>query len=215
MAILFANREWSVRDEGYLAKGPGPNYWSKENVWLDDSGKLHLAVRWNPLYACWECAQVKLTDSLGYGTYRWKVEGFPSRMDEQLILGLYTYDQFAIDADYREIDIEIGKWGDPDNQNSQYVIRPSNPNGGYKSRFNTTQTGSYMMYEYTWQPGFLHFKTWHGHDSTKKPFHEWTFEGDFVPQPGNETTQMNLWLFRGESPRQNHEVIIKDFHFIK
>jgi len=79
--IEFSGYTWTVEaSQGKV--GPGPNYFSDstDNVWVDSDGQLHLRITKDA--AGWHCAEVLLTRSLGYGTYRFylnsPVDGFRS-----------------------------------------------------------------------------------------------------------------------------------------
>jgi hypothetical protein len=69
--IWFSGYEWNVRGEGF--GGPGPNFWKPNNVWVDDNGNLHLQVSYQNGH--WTCAEVDLTQPLGFGTYQFQVIG--------------------------------------------------------------------------------------------------------------------------------------------
>ncbi len=77
--IHFSGYDWRVGNSKDNRQGPGPNYFSdsKENVWLDDGGNLHLKITHRD--GRWNCAKISLLESHGYGTYifhvasRWMV----------------------------------------------------------------------------------------------------------------------------------------------
>lgn len=55
----FAGREWKKKDTGACVWGPGPNYFSGDNVYVDGDGKLHLAI--TSTNDIWYCAEALLT----------------------------------------------------------------------------------------------------------------------------------------------------------
>lgn len=67
--ITFAGREWLVKDWGATTFGPGPNYFSDSirNVWVDQSGRLHLKL--TKQNGTWYAAEVIAKESLGHGKY--------------------------------------------------------------------------------------------------------------------------------------------------
>ncbi|MGH6635400.1 MAG: hypothetical protein ACRED0_04455 [Gammaproteobacteria bacterium] len=71
----------------------------------------------------WYCAEVVSADSFGFGTYRFSLDSPVDALDPNVVLGLFTWSD---DPAYnnREIDIEFTRWGDPNNQNAQYVVQP-------------------------------------------------------------------------------------------
>ncbi|MEB0248822.1 hypothetical protein QN344_01685, partial [Mucilaginibacter sp. 5B2] len=71
--IKWSGYTWNVK-EPTEATGPGPNYWSGNNVWVDGSGWLHLKISKNATNGRWECAEVASTESFGMGTYQWQID---------------------------------------------------------------------------------------------------------------------------------------------
>ncbi len=125
--IQFSGRTWSVKTSNQGKVGPGPNYFSdtNESVWVDTDGFLHIKVR--KIGANWNSAQVVLNESLGYGRYILYAASRIDLLDKNLVLGIFTYDNSAPQAVYRELDIEISKWGNGDNNNGQFVVQPYPP----------------------------------------------------------------------------------------
>jgi hypothetical protein len=66
---------------------------------------------------------VVLNRSLGYGTYTFVVRE-TAGIDPNAVLGLFLWDPVAFRIHNRELDIEISRWGDPKNSNSQFVVQP-------------------------------------------------------------------------------------------
>jgi hypothetical protein len=64
--ITFAGREWVVKDSADDRFGPGPNYWSADNVRIDEDG-LHLSI--NRKNRSWYCAEIYTEIPLGFGDY--------------------------------------------------------------------------------------------------------------------------------------------------
>src|SRR5690349_23052692 len=50
--IQFSGYAWTVRENGL--SGPGPNIWSRDNVWVDEAGDLHLKITHTE--NGWQCA---------------------------------------------------------------------------------------------------------------------------------------------------------------
>ena len=69
--VLWAGRNWLVKNGTDL--GPGPNDWSDStnNVWVDASGYLHLKI--TEVGGNWYCPEVISEQSFGYGEYRFKL----------------------------------------------------------------------------------------------------------------------------------------------
>ncbi|MBK8045925.1 MAG: hypothetical protein IPK16_01575 [Anaerolineales bacterium] len=117
--ISFAGYPWQVKTSAAYPIGPGPNYFSDStnNVWVDTAGQLHLKLTGSGSY--WYAAEVINMASLGYGTYTFTTNGAVDKLDPNVVLGLFTWDTTAPAANYREIDAEFSRWGDP---------RPPTPN---------------------------------------------------------------------------------------
>ena len=66
---------------------------------------------------------MKLTRSLGYGTYRFQVRDV-SHLEPSALLTLITWDGVGTESNRRELDVELGRWGYLDNTNVNYVVQP-------------------------------------------------------------------------------------------
>jgi hypothetical protein len=119
--IEFAGYTWEVRQGG---GGPGPNRWDARNVNVDADGALHLRV--SRLDGRWTSAEVTMTQSLGFGSYQFQVQGRPDLLDRNLVLGLFNYTLPEIGPDgTNEIDIEFAQWGHAANDHGSYAIYPA------------------------------------------------------------------------------------------
>jgi hypothetical protein len=217
--ITFAGHEWGVKYGDQL--GPGPNYFSdsQDSLWVDEKGYLHMTVIQRE--GKWFCTEVINSRSLGYGSYVFTLQTRVDRLDENIILGMFTWDTDAPEYNYREIDFEFGKWQKAENENSQFVIQPWT-NEGNTHRYDilyegTTETTTHVM---NWQPDGIHFQSYYGGYSENPPaqnkIHSWTYTGRDNPPPGGENIRINLWLVWGEIPTDGKdlEIIIEDFKFI-
>jgi hypothetical protein len=157
------------------------------------------------------CAEVKLSRSLGYGSYRFVVQDV-AHLEPAAVLGLSTWDN---SGPPREMDIEVSRWGEPSDKNAQYVIQP------YVVPANTVRfmaPGGTLSYWMDWQPGRAAFKTIRGSSSSSKgqdAVAEHSFTSG-VPSPGNETIHMILYVFDNKNAPMQHgtEVIIEKFEFL-
>ena len=119
--IHFSGYDWKVRtiagDRGGLN-----NLYDADNAWTDSRGALHLRIQKKG--GRWACAEVELTRSLGYGTYIIVVSG-TTHLEPAAVLSMNTFDDWGGDQHYRELDIEMSRWGDAANKNNaQYGIQP-------------------------------------------------------------------------------------------
>jgi hypothetical protein len=115
--LHFSGYDWAVRTAG-SDRGGEPNAYDPDNVWMDEKGYLHL--RMQERSGQWSCAEVRLTHSLGYGTYRFVVQD-SSHLTPSAVLGIFIFDDQSADAIRNELDIEMSRWGNPQGKNAQYV----------------------------------------------------------------------------------------------
>lgn len=217
-SIHFSGYEWWIK-ASIVKIGPGPNYFSDtpENVWVDDEDQLHLKI--TNRNGKWYCAEVILNESLGYGKYIFKVGSKIGQINENAVLGLFTWDSYAPDEHYREIDIEFSRWGVVNDPNAQYVVQPWNYTGNLKKWIQPTLLDS-STHSFEWRPDSISFLSVKGHE-TSAPYdsiiHSWKYTGQYIPTCGGENARINLWLFRGQPPTDNSEVevIISNFRYDK
>jgi len=214
--LSFSGYTWEIRPSSGQA-GPGPNYWSASNVWVDANGFLHLKAAYNPTTHHWECAEVYTQASLGYGTYQWQVEGTLGSFDKNVVLGLFNY---SGNDGYDEMDIEIARWGNASANNLNYTIWPATgataTRASYTASF-TTPGGTYTTHRFKRTANSVKLQSLYGfYDDDTNQFQTKTFT-----TPGTSIStlampvHMNLWFFSGRAPSdgQNVEVIIHSFKF--
>ena len=205
--IDFSGRTWRVRS-GF--GGPGPNNWSPKCVWLDGEGRLHIAVK--KIGEKWFCGQVATMESLGYGEYRWYLEGRVDNLDENVVGGLFTYLN-----DETEIDIEFAKIFSTNGDNLNYTVQPFDVSGNIFRQF-FKQTSEQTTHRFIWTKESIVFQSWYGH--TPQPeegalIAEWMYTGDHNPEEDRERLYMNIWLYQGSEPWATDclEMVIKEFFF--
>jgi hypothetical protein len=191
-------------------RGGWTNRYEPDNAWTDADGALHLRVASGS--AGWTCAEVILTRSLGYGTYSFVVRDV-SRLPPAVVMGLFTWDDVAGDQRFREMDIEVSRWGDPANANMQFVIQPYYVPANV-SRFQAP--AGTLTHTLRWELGRASFRTRRGSGAgAGGVVAEHVFTSG-VPQPGNETVRMNLYVF-GNPPLtlpSPMEVVIESFEYV-
>lgn len=212
--ISFSGFEWIVRTSGTAEQGPGPNLFSdsKENVWVDDQGRLHLKIVEKG--GLWYCAGITQRHSLSHGKYIFYVSSDVSKLDQNVVGGLFTYMN-----DEEEIDIEFSKWSDPDNMDSQFAVQPSHKPAN-KVRYDLNLNGGPSVHAFDWQKDHIDFISMRGHDleaDESNIIHQWNYTGGDIPPDSEERLKINLWLFRGQPPSdgQEHEMIIEKVEYIK
>src|ERR1700758_5398081 len=118
--LTFSGYDWTT-SAGPIFRAGSRNSFDPANVWTDEKGALHLRISGSP--GQWAGAELKLTRSLGYGTYRFYVRDV-SHLEPSALLTLITWDGVGTESTRRELDIELGRWGDPNNTNENYVVQP-------------------------------------------------------------------------------------------
>lgn len=216
--IRFAGRDWMVKSGD--GQGPGPNDFSQseENVWVDAGGRLHLKI--TQRCGRWFCSEIISRESLGHGTYFFTVESRVDALDPNVTLGLFTWETAAPQYHYREIDFELGRWGDAGNANSQYVIQPWDTAGNIH-RFDINYAGGIdpTTHVMTWASDAVWFRSHYGGACAVPPqsnvIRTWRYTGADNPPPGGENVRMNLWLVNGEPPMngQDVEAVVSDFRY--
>src|SRR5271155_5168368 len=109
--LNFSGYEWTT-STGPIFHAGSRNFFDPANVWTDESGALHLRISGSP--GKWTAGELKLTRSLGYGTYRFQVRDV-SRLEPSALLTLIAWDGVGTESDRRELDVELGRWGYLDN----------------------------------------------------------------------------------------------------
>ncbi len=118
--LNFSGYEWTT-STGPIFHAGSRNFFDPANVWTDEKGALHLRISGSP--GKWTAAELKLTRSLGYGTYRFQVRDV-SHLEPSALLTLITWDGVGTESNRRELDVEFGRWGYLDNDNVHYVVQP-------------------------------------------------------------------------------------------
>ena len=209
--IQFSGYEWTVRaapsDRG------GKNLYDPANVWTDPSGALHLRIAGTP--GNWTGAQVILTRSLGYGTYRLAVRDL-SALDPAAVFAMYTLSDIgaaSADRNPQEWDVEISRWGDPSGRNGRYTIQPAYL--GQNTVWFTVPSGT-LDYQVRWEPGRVDLNTSHGPGAEGEELVAQHSFASGAPVPGDEKFRINLYDFQRGPQRlkRGAEVVIEKFEYL-
>ena len=214
--VQFCGYEWHVRSG---RGGPGPNAWAESNVWLDDSGALHLRISKHD--GQWSCAEVTMGKRLGFGRYQFQITGAVDRLDDNVVLGLFNYPTRDVGADAtHEIDIEFARWGAAKNPIGNYVVWPVDKTLKQKSSsFGFTLNSSESTHRFDWNSTRIVFQSLHGHRSDdEQEFNRWTFSPEDASRRISQQpmpVHINLWLFKGLPPKNDQpvEVVMHGFSF--
>lgn len=207
--VQFSGYEWQVRSVRSTRGGRNNNY-DPANAWTDESGFLHLRIAQSA--GEWSCAEVKLSRSLGYGTYRFVVRDV-SQLEPAAVLSLITWDEADAGQNHREMNIELAKWGDAASKNAQYVVQPYYVPANVV-RFNVP--AGVLTHSFRWEPGQVAFKTVRGPVADgPTPIAQHVFTSG-VPSPGGESIHLDLYIFgNAKDPLQKGvEVVIEKFEYL-
>ncbi len=201
--IDFSGLKWNI-SKGF--SGPGPNNWFNgiKSVWIDNSGKLHLAIR--KIGANWYCSSITAQDTMGYGEYSFSVSSDTELYDPNIVVGLFIYEN-----DTKEIDIEFSRWGDAGSNAGWYVVQPASPINS--TSFSLNLQGQQSIHKFTWTKGNLKFQSYLVSGQLIK---EWIYKGLSIPVPNQMKPRINFWLMSGLAPKNLNEaeLIISNFKYI-
>lgn len=208
--IHFSGYDWTVRSTE-SERGGEMNPYDPANAWVDQRGYLHLRMGLKD--GRWSNAEVNLTRSLGYGTYKFVVQD-SARLNPWVVFGMFTLDERRADDVRKELDIELSHWGLPDKKDAQYVVQPYYIPENI-SRF-TTPAGE-VTHVLRWEPGTASFASYRGARTGPgvKSISEHVFSSG-VPTAAAETVHIDLYDFY-HSKREKHfpaEVVIERFEYL-
>ena len=213
--IEFSGFTWNVKSSEAKV-GPGPNYFSagENDVWVDGTGNLHLTI--TSRNGKWYCTEVFTQAPLGYGTYTFVLASPIDQLDKNAVLGLFTWDDNAPGNNYREIDIELSKWGNASGDDAQYVVQPYSQVGNIH-RFTMPGGVVNSTHSFDWESDHVSFSSYQGHvPSLGAQIDSWTYTGTDNPPEGEGNARINLWLNNGAPPSngQEIEVVIEAFDHV-
>jgi len=209
--LRFSGYDWNIQTVSAIRGGLN-NLYDADNVWTDANGAMHMRIIKKP--KGWTCAHVILGRSLGYGTYRVVVRD-TSHLEPAVVLSMHTFDESGGDQHYREMDVEMGHWGDPASKNNvQFGVQPFYIPG------NVVQfqaPSGPVTHTLVWEPSRATFKTVRGPsaNATTKPVYEHIFTAG-IPTPGQEFLELMLYFVASDnSPLQKGaEVVIEKFEYL-
>ncbi len=215
VSINFSNYVWGIKVTGNASGDqfdPGPNFWSNDpSVVSVASDGLHLKI--TQINGMWQCGEVYLTQSLGYGTYTVQISSHLDQLDSNTVAApLFIYA-----APGQELDNEYSGAGGliPSPDDAQFVVQPY-------------QAGNFVLYvqpstaqftsQMEWQADHVTFTAWNGWSSAPAAgdiIQQWTYTGSYIPPTGQERVHINLWLLNGNAPASGmgDEMVINSFAF--
>lgn len=204
---------WQVKESEGSRRGPGNNFWTSGNVWVDGENHLHLKIARDNSTGRWSCAELRTVQRLGFGTYQFSVVGQIDRLDPNVVLGMFNYPPADVGSDgTNEIDIEVAQWGSPQAPNLNYTVWPVHAGVDRASQtFRFDLNGTYSTHRFVWTRDQVRFESIHGHhDDSRYPIARWATLPDFADNIPQEPMPafINLWLFDGRPPTDSQEVEI-------
>lgn len=196
--LSFSGLEWHVRAAG--TGGPGPNLWSDagESVRIDEEGRLRLRLRADGL--TWHAAEVWTVLPEGRARVEVHLDEVPPALPPEAVLGLFVYRD-----DRSELDVELGRFGDPAHPGAQFAVAPQLRPGNLH-RFPLPVAPGPSVHVIEWGEEAVGFES----RFPGGPPVRWRYEGPDVPEPGGHALHLNLWLAGGRAPaeEQGVEVVI-------
>lgn len=212
--IEFSGYKWVTKETYGRHTGPGNNLFSgsKENVFVDNEGKLHL--RLTNVDGKWYCPEVRLIAKLGYGRYYFYMDSLPQALDKNIVIGMFVYDLQDTTNFHNEIDIEFSKWGKDSTHNSQYVIQPDELNA-FRFQSDLSLRTRHMIELRKHKITFS--SAYHSIDSTKASvdYMRYKKKPGYTYLTKDERVIFNVWLYHATEPsnQKEFEVIISQFEF--
>lgn len=241
-SVRFSGLDWTVKIHETGQWGPGPNFFSghEDDIILDSNGYLHMKIVNRD--GKWMSTEVVANDKMGYGTYIFTLDGDFENIPENIVLGLFTWDNTSFkEAANSEVDIEISKWGNKsDPWTLQYGVQPINfgtlyPERMYRPEYPLGEFTGVTTHGFLWTDTAIHWRSYAGDVYGKgKLLGSWRFDTSnparvkeeggqksdaiVIPKPGNETTaRINLWITPWVSPAptdgKEQEMIIRRFEY--
>jgi hypothetical protein len=199
--IQFSGYQWRVRDAG-RQNGGNISFYNPANAWIDQSGFLHLRISGGG--DDWRGAEVTLSGSPGYGSYRFVVRDV-SHLEPAAVFILHPSGNMAI---------ELSRWDRPGDLNAQYVITPYNVPA---NTFRFMAPEGTLTHWMDWEPGRVTFRTVRGKPSKqgRDSVAEHAFTSG-IQSPDSEGVDLNLYVLgNARNPLQHPvEVIIEKFQFL-
>lgn len=191
--IEYAGILWGLRQTSGPVD-PGPNTFSnaEDQIWVDGEGRLHLRLQKRD--GVWTASELMAKKDAGYGVYRFDVDASVRNLDPNIVFGFFSWDQNAPPY-FREIDIELSRWGKASTLPGWFTVQPYDKVGNQHS-FDLPEAKIYS-FELRWEPGIASFSC----KADGKIIDTWRYSGA-VPEPGRARLRVNLWLFRGKEPEK-------------
>jgi len=203
--ITWSGWTWTVRHSAAL-EGPGPNQFddSTQSVFVDKQGRLHLRVRYDSTLHMWVSSEIFSEQWFSGGKFTWVVDSPGNTIDPNVTLGMYIYQDLT-----HEYDVELSKWGNPNNpNNADYAVQPWSYTNGV-TYFN--QPAGTDTFSLNWQPNSV---TMSG-SGPRGWRNSWANTGPYATGGWYAPAHINLWQYHGAPPASGRtvEVVFRSFTY--
>jgi hypothetical protein len=219
--LTWSDHDWTVTNGAMAGVAPG----RPSNVFVDARGFLQLRITRSATTTT--AAELFTTDTMGYGTYQWQVDGRVDRMDPAAVLGLFPYGPEAgVGRDGEdELDVEFSKWGHSlcrGHCNADFTFYPSTGNrslGPAEMDFHASLHGGHVTARLIWSATTVTGIVMAGLVPMGRTTHVlrlWTFtptdpQARIPNQP--LPVGMNLWCFQ-HATASSQSLVIRSFRFV-
>jgi hypothetical protein len=201
-SLKFSGYDWDVRTIA-SDKGGVNNPYDPENAWTDIKKKS----------GRWSCAEIYLKRTLGYGTYVATARD-TSHLEPAAVFSMLTFDEWNAEQHYREMDIDVSRWGDATRKNNaQYAVQPFYNPGNL---FAFALPAGPLTYSIRWESGRATFKIFRGRTTGPgAPVSEHEFTSG-IPSPGQTKLRLVFFVVASDkSPLQKpSEVVVEKFEYL-
>lgn len=215
----FAGHWWRVKGSGYYGEMFSDG---ADHVRVDEFGRLHMTIR--QVAGTWYSTEITAEEALGYGDYIYTTTGCLDDWDKNPVLGLFIW-QYPICFDaanpwnlHNEIDVELSRLGDPNNDLAQFVVQPWEYAGNRERYALPPGYAGLSSHAFRWLPDRVECRSWLGGPTAEgcsTPLHTWTYTGPHIPRPEQPRAHINFWQpFGPPSNGLDHEVVIDAFTFV-
>lgn len=206
--ISFSGYRWQWHHSPFKKKAPGPNYWHKNALWVDEKGYLHLKIVRDPKTKHWYCAALQSIDKMGLGRYEFELERLPP-MDKNVVFGLFSYS--GIDF-FDEVDIEFSQWGKAGTPNLHYTVYPAENSSAQilQDSLHFMSSEKPVIFSIIREKDRIIFEQ----KTTEETIDRRIFRSDAFSQKSMPVF-INLWLFQHQAPSDGQavEMVIRKFQF--
>ncbi len=205
--VRFSGFDWKVRTRpGDLASKT--NEYSSENVFVDESGALHLRLLRNA--HGWVCSEIRSVRSFGYGTYSASLQD-TGYFEPAIMFSAFTYFDQPTDGDHRELAMRVTRRGVASNTNGEFSIQPSFVPANF---YHFTVPSGPLKLVMSWHPDEAGFAVSREQTRAAKPIVSWPVRTGL---PISDDTHMFFNLcnygYAPLVPTHDTEVVVTAFEF--